>query len=242
MTSPLLDHAAANPGLVGIIAQDTARFSLFAASVTGLEAPAGTQVKWVIGHPIASATNDLCRSFMANDELKWLLILGDDHAFAPDMLSRLLAHNVDVVVPLGLMRQPPYKPAVFSDWAGTGMYRRRVNLNDHPDGGLVPIHSAGSAGMLIRRHVLENLVDPWFESGGVSGVEIGEDVYFCDKAREMGFGIYVDLDTPMGHITTSTVWPIQQNDGWTYGFGFTGGLKVSMPTDAWEAADLAARL
>lgn len=226
-------------GVVGVIAQDTARFSMFGASLTGIEVPPGTGVKWLFGHDIAASTNLLVRAmFEEYEDADWLWILGDDHVFSGSILMRLLAHEKDIIVPLCLTRNPPYKPVVFSDWADVDeRMRQRVHLPDHPEGGLIPIHSGGSAGMLIRRRVFEALEDPWFEHIRSSNVEIGEDVYFCDKAREAGFEIFCDLDIPMGHCTTATVWPVNEPGGWTYGFSFMGGLKLTMPSDAWDVAD-----
>lgn len=223
------------PGMVGVIAQDTARFSAFAGSLTSLEVPEETAIKWIIGHSIASSTNMLVRA-MLESEAEWLWILGDDHTFNGTILHRLLDRDKDIVVPNCLTRFPPYKPVSFTGFAAEdSMYRRRLDLNDHPGGGLVAIHSAGSGGMLVRRHVFECIEDPWFEAAFVSSVEIGEDVRFCDKAREEGFGIYVDLDVSLGHITTAGVWPVKHAGGWTYGFGFAGGKMVTMPP--WEDAE-----
>lgn len=222
-----------------MIAQDTARFSMFGASVTGLEVPEDTQIKWVIGHSIAASMNDLVRA-LYQAEADWLFILGDDHVFAPNLLMRLLEHEKDIVVPICLTRLPPYKPVVFTEFVEDTMYRRRLDLDQQPGGGLIPIHSAGTAGMVVRREVFDTLEEPWFEFGMISSEQIGEDVYFCDKARDAGFDLYCDLDTPLGHITSSIVWPVRQPQGWTYGFTMTGGLKLTMPPGSWEEADRAA--
>lgn len=226
------------PGLVGIIAQDTARFTSFGVSITGLAVPPGTQIRWQIGHSIAANMNELVRAMLANPDHEWLFVLGDDHAFGPDLLMRLLAwENSAIVAPLCLTRTPPYKPVLFTGWADEEKrLRRRLNPDDY-EPGLVQIHSAGSAGMLIRRRVFEAMTDPWFEAGRVSSVEIGEDVYFCDKAREAQFLLYADLRALLGHCTTATVWPARTPEGSTYGFQFNGGLQITMPPDAWEAAD-----
>lgn len=228
------------PGVVGVIAQDTARFSMFAASLTGIEVPPGTSIKWIFGHSVAGNCNELVRTLLQEaPDAQWLWILGDDHSFSSDLLMKLLAHDCDIVAPLCLTRNPPYKPVMFSDWADEGApLRKRLWLDDHPDGGLVEIHSVGSAGLLVKREVFEELADPWFESGVVG--DTGEDVYFCDKARDAGFYLYGDLDANLGHLTTAAVWPVRQPEGWTYGFSFMGGMKVTMPPDAWAAADLVA--
>jgi hypothetical protein len=223
------------PGLIGVIAQDAARFSSFPASLSGLAVPPGSAIKWVMGHNIASSRNEIIRDFLNVDGLDWLFLLDDDHEFESDLLLRLLAHRKDIVVPLCLTRAPPYKPVAFTSWRDDGdFYRARLDPNDHPDGGIVEIHSGGTAGMVISRHVLKAMDEPWFEVGRASTVDIGEDVWFCDKARAAGFHLFCDLDTPLGHTTTATVWPIRREDGWSYGWSFPGGAEIAMPVGSWE--------
>lgn len=215
-------------GLVGVIAQETGRFTVFAASLTELKGH--HDVKWILGHDIADNTNQLVEE-MRKREAEWLWILGDDHAFSPDALERLLAHldRVDIVVPLCLQRNPPYRPVVYTGFMDGGPMREIINLEDHPAGGLVPIHSAGNAGMLITRRVFDGVAEPWFESGKIVAGNLGEDVYFCDKAREAGFQLYCDLDVPFGHCQTSTIWPVREPDGWTFAFQWGGGMEITLP-------------
>lgn len=218
-------------GVVGVIARDDARFSMFGVSLTGLQLPEGSYVGWQIGEPIAGNCNRLVRTVLERDH-EWLWLMGDDHAFEPNLLHRLLERDVDIVVPLCLKRWPPFEPVIFSELAG-GL-RRCVDLDDYPDGGLIEVHSAGSGGMLIRRRVFEQLDDPWFETGRVRSDELAEDLYFCDKARAAGFKIHADLDCLLGHITPAIVWPRQTPEGWTFGFGFPEGVVVTIPPSRWS--------
>lgn len=222
-------------GLIGVIAQETSRFSMFAASLTGLEAPEGTTIKWIFGHDIAANANLLVHEMYERDA-DWLWILGDDHSFSPTILTRLLAHDVDIIVPLCLMRNAPYRPVIYSG-VEDGV-RIRVNLDDHPQGGLIAVHSAGSGGMLVKREVFDAIEDPWFESGVDSSVQLGEDLYFCDKARDIGAVVMCDLDIPFGHCSTTVVWPVREADGWTYGFSMMGGYSITLPPKTgWMLAD-----
>lgn len=225
-------------GTIGVIAQDTARFSMFAASVTSLQVPPNSRIDWVLGNDITEGCNRLIRGGMEDGVGivgEWFWLLGDDHAFPPYTLMNLLAHDVDIVVPLCLTRMPPFEPVIFSDWLERDhSLRKRVRLDDHPEGGLIEIHSGGSAGMLIKRHVLEALEDPWFRKYPVGGRYFAEDLYFCDLAREAGFKIYADLDTKFGHITSSIVWPQKLEEGWSFGFGFPQGFMLNMPHGTWK--------
>lgn len=223
-------------GLIGVVAQETARYSMFGASMTELDVPEGTIVKWRFGHHIADSTNALIQE-MYDRDLDWLWIMGDDHSFSPNLLTSLLDRDVEIVVPVCLMRNPPYRPVAF-DYAGAENESVRVNLTDHPDGGLIEVKSCGSAGMLIRREVFDFVERPWFEAGrGITAI-VGEDLNFCDKAREAGFDIHLDLDHVLGHCMTGVVWPVREEDGWTFGFSMMGGFQITMPPAAsWAYAD-----
>ncbi len=218
-------------GLVGVVAQETARFSMFGASLTALEKPEGAQVKWWFGHNIAENANALVHE-MYRQEKDWLWLLGDDHSFSPGLLNRLLAHEVEIVAPLCLMRNPPYRPVALQARG------ERLDLGNYPDGGLVNVWACGSGGMLIRRPVFDALDEPWFEAGVNSSVQLGEDIYFTRKAAKAGFQTFCDLDSALGHCTTSVVWPVKEADGWTFGFSMMGGFEITMPPgSSWAYAD-----
>jgi len=74
-----------------------------------------------------------------------------------------------------------------------------------------PVDAAGSAGMLIKREVLDEMGDPWFYSTKDTegrGVVLNEDVTFCTRARhEHGFTVYASADSTMGHIGIYNVRP-----------------------------------
>lgn len=201
------------PGTVGVIAQETGRYTAFSISLSALQKPEGSYERWVMGTYPAEASNELARDFHGD----WLWLMGDDHAFAPDILMRLLAHNVDIVSPLCLSRRTPFNPYSFGDRAS----QTPIDLDQYPNGGLVEVEAAGSAGMLIRRHVLEAIGDPWFVHH-----PDGEDIHFCDRARARGFNVHVDLDTPLGHITTTVLWPTRIDGRWHTGFTVADGFQM----------------
>lgn len=217
-------------GLVGVIAQETARYSMFSSSLTGTRLPAGAEVRWQFGHNIAANANALVHE-MYQREKDWLWLLGDDHSWSPDLLEKLLAHDVAIVAPVCLMRNPPYRPVAFTARG------ERLDLERH-QGGLVKVWACGSGGMLFRREVFDAVPEPWFEAGVNSPVQLGEDILFCRKAADAGYPTHVDLDASLGHCTTAVVWAVREPDGWTYGFSMMGGFEVTMPPKAsWAYAD-----
>jgi hypothetical protein len=93
--------------------------------------------------------------------------------------------------------------------------------------------------MLIRRRVFDAMTDPWFEAAMTSPVQLGEDLYFCDKARALhDFAIHCDLDIVLGHCMTGVVWPVREDEGWTFGFSMMGGFQITMPPGvSWSYAE-----
>lgn len=226
-------------GVVAIVAQETARFAMFTHSLTQLDLPAGSSFRWRFGWDMADVHNALIEEMLADPANDWIWFMADDHAFSPDIVRKLLAHDLDMVVPLCLMRNPPYRPVnwVTDSEAPDGV--TRIDLDDYPDGGLVELAYAGAAGLLVRRYVLEGMTAPWFETGTGITNRVGEDVNFCRKARVAGYQIFCDLDTHLGHCTTTVVWPVKEHDGWTYAFSMMGGYSITLPPKVgWKLADV----
>jgi hypothetical protein len=177
----------------------------------------------VKGMDVTTNLNTIIRDLF---EGEWLWILGDDHTFDPLLLTRLLARDLDVVVPLVTKKSPPFNLVCFK---GEEMVIKNgieyplythVTPADLPDGGLMKVHAVGSAGILVRRHVLDAIGDPWFESS--TGTVINDDLEFCRKIREAGYDIWVDCDEQMGHIGSLTVYPSRRDGAWGMYLDFGG--------------------
>lgn len=210
-------------GLVGIISNDAGRFSLFSSCTARLierGLPAGSKVEWLIGGDWCGARNSLVQQAI-DEERDWLWFMDDDHAFSPGLLTRLLEHDVPLVMPLCLQRVHPFAPVAYTEHNGEKY--EPINPNEH-DQELVEIQAGGCAGMLIRSEVLTSLTAPWFEYADRS-----EDIIFCEKAREAGFPLYVDLGAKLGHITTAVVWPAEREGEWVTGFTIGHELHLYAP-------------
>jgi hypothetical protein len=196
--------------MVGVTSGELARFSSFTTSLIGVMGtlPPGSGMVWAKGVDVSGNCNQLCRKTLAGN-YGWLWVMGDDHDFPPDTVLRLLEHDVDVIVPHCLKRYPPWTPVVFSHQNDDDAYV----VADLPESGLVEIHAAGSAGMLIRREVLEAIGDPWF-TPSPDAAGLNEDLHFCQKAREAGFRIWCDPEIPLGHIALHTVAPKWEGGQW----------------------------
>lgn len=192
-----------------VFSGELARYPSFAICLEHLNVPRNSQLLWATGLEFVRNQNVMVKE--ASGE--YIFILGDDHTFHPSLLMNLLKHNVDIVVPLVSMRQPPFEPVIIREPIGEG---RRYKWSEINSKGLMklPIGSTvGSAGMLIKKEVFKALPYPYFECGKVFTDVISEDVSFADKLARYGYQVHVDTSSVMGHITPSTIIPEQDPSG-----------------------------
>jgi hypothetical protein len=150
------------------------------------------------GTLIQNQRADLCLEAMRED-CTHVLFIDSDMTFPQDMVGRLLAHDKDIVATNCARRRMPTGPTA------RGLDGQLVYTM--PDStGLEEVESIGMGVMLISRKVFESLSEPWFETPWRTDKRgyIGEDVFFCRKARAAGFKIYIDHDVSkeIGHIGT----------------------------------------
>lgn len=197
-------------GIVGVIANDSARWSLFWACMDKLQLPVGWRKEHLIGGDWCGARNTLVEITLESGA-EHLLYMDDDHAFSPDLVHRLLSHDLPLVVPACLTRSAPFPPVDFTERVGDDRYLP-IYLPEQDEDSVVPLVAAGTAGMLIHRSVLEAMEPPWFEYGFAS-----EDILFCNKAADLGFVPHVDLSIRIGHLTTCVIEPAYHDGEWAVG-------------------------
>lgn len=218
------------PGTIIIAAGEFLRYGAFVNSMLQTLHPPNTQILIKQSVALVDNLNDCIRK-MSGD---WIWIQSDDQSWSPDALVKLLDRQVDVVAPLILKRSPPYYPVAFKEKSDEGYMP--YSLTELPETGLVPVHSAGSGGMLIQRYVLDDIGVPqdaewedrhWFTYG--SGVHLNEDLVLCQRITEAGYDIYLDVEVQMGHRGSYTVLPIFENGRWGVGMnmGPSSGGKTN---------------
>ena len=205
------------PGTIALPTSEIGRFAMFTVSLAGTRQPPDTHLAVMASASVTENLNQVIRQLRPEDE--WVWILGDDHVWQSDCLLRLLealddTPDADIVVPLVTRRNPPWQLVLFHQ-AGSyqdGLPRwQPYGWDEIPEHGVFEVDAAGSAGMLVRREVLDRIGDPWFESSG--GVVLNEDVVFCSKARMHGYRIFASADVAMGHLGIFNVRPMRRDDG-----------------------------
>jgi len=197
------------PGVIAIFTATLGRYREFDIAKESTVGVFGTEFKWAMGLNASFMMNKIIREM--KPEMRWIWFQGDDHLWHPDLLIKLLARDVDMVAPLMLQKAPPFSHVVFGgDFSGT----ERSLLNQKK--GLVDISgkTIGNGGLLVRRRVLDEMKDPWYETGQTDSEYYGGDIYFVHKAqKETGAKLYIDMDNTQGHIFHGAVWPQMDEKG-----------------------------
>lgn len=204
------DSSTQAVGIIGMACGETARYSECYASLMALEKPPGTVFLQCKSMSIADNFNKIAREFLASSA-QWLFLVNDDHLWAPNTLTKLLAHNVDIVTGLYVARTQPFLPVIFDQTTPEGLVvTRYLSPGEH---GLVPIKAAGDGCLLIRRKVIEAIADPWWELGKPESDKCCHDVLFSKKVADAGFQMYADLEVTVGHLGLFAIFPQRGPNG-----------------------------
>ena len=159
---------------------------------------------------ITMARNALVHEFLKSDCTD-LLFIDADVIVTPADILRLLAQGGTQDISAGAYPRRAQDKKFFTD-----LYWTEDN-NLEFVGSLLRVKRVGTGFMLIRRHVIEALVaahPEWtyenrtkneqmsavFDFAIVDGQYVGEDYLFCDRATEMGFKVYIDVDISLPHV------------------------------------------
>lgn len=121
---------------------------------------------------------------------EYLLFVDSDMRFPKDALVRLLAHEQPIVGVNYPRRRHPVLPTAERVTSG----QREFLFTDQESDGLVKVTQCGLGFMLIHMAVFQVLAEPWFQIGFTKddGQYVGEDFFFCKRARDAGFSILID--------------------------------------------------
>jgi len=139
---------------------------------------------------------NLChKEFLANTH-DYLFFLDANTIPQPDILDRLLAHDVPMVAGLVQIWQEHLIPMAMR-WDD-----KSNGYKPHYGDGLQSVDVTTCACTLIKREVMESVERPAFaftqsDEFGTEG--LSEDFYFCERVKAAGFSIAVDFDAICDH-------------------------------------------
>lgn len=150
-----------------------------------------------IGSYVAKNRRELVEYFL-NTDYEYIWWLDYDHTFPIDACSRLLKHNAEIV-------GCNYRKRRFPDPVFIG-YRNDTGTveltDDSPPTEYVDILGMGCC--LVKREVYEKIGPPYYimDFDKKKRLETGEDIYFCQKAKEKGYKVLCDneLSKEISHV------------------------------------------
>lgn len=132
-----------------------------------------------------------------DSEFDYLLFIDSDMVFGEDFLVRMLKRDKGVLSALAVNRMGKHEP-VCRVLNADGDYEPRKNLTEgrfYSD-----LDMLGCGFLLIKTEVFKKLKKPYFAMPPFKESIMGEDVYFCSKAKEAGYDICLDTELSCGHI------------------------------------------
>jgi len=134
-----------------------------------------------------------------------ILWLDSDTSFPFYTAFKLLSHNQALVAGNYPTRVLPYKTVAYKKEGDWESYIKHGN-DIEPSKDLIQVEGIGMGCMLTSIEVFDAIGKPWFNIAYDERTDdyLGEDMYFCLRARENGYKIYVDdiLSRQISHLGT----------------------------------------
>ena len=192
---------------IGLPLTDDKVYAQFLDSWVQMEIPPGPwhYIRPQFRGPIDQVRNHIAREAL-NTGCTHLIMIDTDQMYPPNTITRLLSHGKDIVGAKVYRKYPPYDPILVR---GSMPLFTHVPDEECESGELVEVDSTGAGCMMIKTSVFPDIPQPWFKWDipifDDVAVMVGEDFYFCDKAKKAGYSIYVDTSVEVSHLALMEV-------------------------------------
>ena len=173
------------------------------------------QICNISGCSVVSRVRNLIAQDFMDSDCTDLMFIDSDINFNAEDIFRLMAWNTDpkkgivAGIPVARKKGKTYISTLDTD------EDENIFMNHM---GLVRAKRVATAFMLIRREVFEKMyeahpewryhdekkigdqITAYFDFALKDGNYIGEDFLFCDRARELGFEVWIDPTIKLGHV------------------------------------------
>lgn len=125
-----------------------------------------------------------------------ILFVDTDMSFDGNALDKLMAREKDIIGVASHLRKTPLTYVLRNeDEEGNRIWEEHTN-------GLIRCAGVGTGFLLINLNVFKKLDHPWFffKSNDKGDLVCSEDMWFCEKARKVGYDVWCDKNVPVGHI------------------------------------------
>lgn len=198
------DKREGNRIVIGVPTAEFARQAKFYDYLFALDKPDRTTVSLAHGQSPAHNRNAIIDSALEVNATH-VFFVDDDLLIPQDTLTRLLAHDKDIVSGLYLTRNFPHAPIAMDIALTDGSCRFKFLKSGET--GLVEAVNFGLGCCLIKTDVFRKMEKPWIRLGQLNPQEWNDDIEFFNRARHSGYQLWLDLDVRCGHMATVAIWP-----------------------------------
>lgn len=150
------------------------------------------------GYTIAENRNYIAVQAV-NNKSEWLLMIDDDMTFPPDTLDKLISNDKDIC---GVAYHPRSETGTITKYLDE---THAVNIEQSDDPKYKDVfecHATGTGIILIRTSIFLTILRPWFqfEYFPTGQCKLGEDWYFCEKAKKFNIRTFADPTIKVGHL------------------------------------------
>ena len=142
---------------------------------------------------------DTIAEFAVTNAYDYVLYVDSDMMWTADDISRLVAHDTDIVSGLYVTRNGENMNVAYSQVITRNIFHPAKLIVDKGVKGYTEIAAVGFGFCLIKIDVIKTMAKRYktlFEP--FKGV--GEDIAFCIRAKRCGYKIMLDRDVRLGHI------------------------------------------
>ena len=151
---------------------------------------------------------DKLARYAMNNGFTHILWLDSDMVFEPEILEDLQFSGQPFVTGIAHGRRKPYMSCLFkSIWPEV----IRWDGKDYPHN-TFEVAACGMAVALVDVKIIRDVIMK-FNTAFLPTEYFGEDVAFCDRARQLGYHVFAEPGVRVGHVGHITIYP---EDAFTY--------------------------
>lgn len=130
-----------------------------------------------------------------------VLWLDSDMVYTDEILEDLQFSGKPFVTGICHGRRKPYLSCLFTSyWPEVARWDEDYPTNTFE------VAACGFAAVLIKTEILRAVIEK-FNTAFTPTEYFGEDVAFCDRARQLGYKVYAEPGVRLGHIGHITIYP-----------------------------------
>lgn len=151
--------------------------------------------------PLYEARNDCVRAFLKSDA-SYLFFVDSDAVPPANAIEQLLSHGFDKKIVSGLCHEMKLDLDGILKRIPLVLYyaerKSEYKISTMELKGLIEVDATGTICVMIHKLIFKVVKEPWFYT-------CVEDFYFYEKAKTVGFSIYVDCNCSVQHFVEVSI-------------------------------------